>query len=540
MISEIKYALFFLLFLLPAIVGAQVIQDDFEGNGNITAWVGDNCGANPNFSNPFQQTINTSNTVLRYQDTGGQFANIRFQRNEKFDLTYSSVFTLKVYVPSNGLTGNQPNQVSIKLQNGLLNEPWTTQTEIIKSIALDQWQTLTFDFAKDPFHNLDGGSGNPRYRTDFDRVLIQVNGENNNDQVIAYFDDFFYETIIPNDPVFDQLVWSDEFNNDGSIDNVKWFHQTQLPNGYSWFNDEQQHYTNRLDNSFVDNGMLKIVAKKESFADQGFVKDYTSARLNSKFAFQYGKVEVRAKLPIGSGTWPAIWMLGKNINETGAYWKIQGFGTTSWPECGEIDIMEHWGRNQNFIQSAMHTPSSYGDTQNKGGRTIPTVSNDFHIYTLEWSAEKMVFKVDDVIHYIYDPVNKNSQTWPFDAEQYLLLNVAIESVIDPNFTESTLEIDYVRVFQENTVSTISVEENSITKFYPNPVVSELNISLPGMEGAKVGVEIFSTSGSLIKSSNCLVIEETATIRNLNTLVAGVYLAVYQLEGKNYILKFVKE
>jgi len=540
MISEIKYVLLSFLFLLPAIVSAQVVQDDFEGNGNIVAWVGDNCGANPNFSNPFQQTINTSNTVLRYQDTGGQYANIRFQRNEKFDLTYSSVFTLKVYVPSNGLTGNQPNQVSLKLQNGLLNEPWTTQTEIIKSIALDQWQTLTFDFAKDPFHNLDGGSGNPRYRTDFDRVLIQVNGENNNDQVVAYFDDFFYETIIPNDPVFDQLIWSDEFNNDGPIDNVKWFHQTQLPNGYSWFNGELQHYTNRIDNSFVDNGMLKIVAKKESFADQGFVKDYTSARLNSKFAFQYGKIEVRAKLPIGSGTWPAIWMLGKNINENGAYWKNQGFGTTSWPECGEIDIMEHWGRNQNFVQSAMHTPSSYGDTQNKGGRTIPTVSNDFHIYTLEWSAEKMVFKIDDVIHYIYDPVNKNSQNWPFDAEQYLLLNVAIESVIDPNFTESTLEVDYVRIFQENTVSTISVEENSITRFYPNPVVNELNIILPEIEGAIVEVEIFSTSGSRIKSSNCLVIEEVATITNLNTLVAGVYLAVYQVKGKNYILKFVKE
>ena len=230
--------LFLHLFLLivPSIITAQVIQDDFEGNGNIVAWVGDNCGANPNFSNPFQENINTSSTVLRYHDTGGQFANIRFQRNEKFDLTFSSVFTLKVYVPSNELTGDQPNQVSLKLQNGLLNEPWVTQTEIIKPIALDQWQTLTFDFANDSFNNLDGGSGHPRYRIDFDRVLIQVNGENNNDQVVAYFDDFFYETIIPNDPVYNQLVWSDEFTNDGPIDNGLWFHQTQLPNGYSWFN----------------------------------------------------------------------------------------------------------------------------------------------------------------------------------------------------------------------------------------------------------------------------------------------------------------
>jgi len=243
------------------------------------------------------------------------------------------------------------------------------------------------------------------------------------------------------------LVWSDEFESEGAINSEKWFHQTLLPNGYSWYNSELQHYTNQIENSYVEDGLLKIVAIKEDFYDQGQTKQYTSARLNSKFAFQYGKVEVRAKLPTGQGTWPAIWTLGKNIIEPGGYWTSAGFGTTSWPACGEIDIMEHWGSNQNYTQSATHTPSSFGGTINHGGQTIQTASTQLHTYTLVWTAEKLVFSVDDVVHYTYNPPVKDSETWPFDAEQYLLLNIAIAPDIDPNFVESSLEIDYVRVYQ---------------------------------------------------------------------------------------------
>ena len=242
------------------------------------------------------------------------------------------------------------------------------------------------------------------------------------------------------------LVWSDEFESNGAVNSEKWHHQTLLPNGYSWYNSELQHYTNRIENSFIEDGLLKIVAIKENFTDQGHTKQYTSARLNSKFSFTYGKVEVRAKLPYGVGTWPAIWTLGKNIIEPGGYW-TNSFGTTSWPACGEIDIMEHWGDNQNYVQSATHTPSSYGGTINHGGQTIPTASSEMHTYTLVWTAEKLVFSVDDVVHYTYNPPVKDSNTWPFDSEQYLLLNLAIEPDIIPNFTQSAMEIDYVRVYQ---------------------------------------------------------------------------------------------
>jgi beta-glucanase (GH16 family) len=234
-----------------------------------------------------------------------------------------------------------------------------------------------------------------------------------------------------------------------AIDADKWFHQTRLPDGNAWFNGEVQHYTNRLDNSYVSDGTLKIVAKKETFTDQNRTKQYTSARLNSKYAFTYGRIEVRAKLPEGAGTWPAIWMLGKNIDENGGYWQTQGFGTVGWPASGEIDIMEHWGNNQNYVSSAIHSPSSFAGTVNVGGQYIGTVSSQFHVYSLDWDADKMVFSVDGVEHYTYAPNDKNSSTWPFDADQYLLMNFAIEPSIASSFSEDQMEVDYVRVYAPN-------------------------------------------------------------------------------------------
>ena len=183
------------------------------------------------------------------------------------------------------------------------------------------------------------------------------------------------------DVVYNDLVWSDEFDTNGAINSTNWFHQTQLPAGGSWFNGEQQHYTNQITNSFVNAGFLNIVAKKENFTDQGFTKQYTSARLNSKFAFLYGRVDVRAKIPTNQGTWPAIWMLGKNVNEDGGFFDAT-FGTTNWPACGEIDILEHGitpSQPTNYIQSALHTPSSFGNTVNIGGTIASNLGNDFHV-----------------------------------------------------------------------------------------------------------------------------------------------------------------
>lgn len=478
------------LFLCAATLATYAqttVQDDFEGNGTITSWQQDDSVLNSAFSNPVKEGINTSNTVLKYDDIGGQYANVYFDIPEKYDLSENYTFSFKIYIPQNSITGSQNNQVSVKLQNNDMNTPWSSQSEIIKDVSLDQWQTISFNFKDDNFSNYDSSAQNPTDRTDFDRILIQVNGENNTDTVTAYIDDFLYDgTVTANDnsntgPVFNNLVWSDEFDGEAgqivAVDSNKWFHQIQLPAGGGWYNNELQHYTNRIENTFINNGVLSIVAKKENFTDQGHTKSYTSARLNSKYAFTYGKVEVRAKMPFGTGTWPAIWMLGKNITEDGGYWRSE-YGTTSWPACGEIDIMEHWGKNQNFISSAMHTPSSHGGTVNHGGQVIPTASTAFHVYELIWTSERMVFSVDGITHYIYNPETKNDETWPFYEDQYFLLNIAIEAGgAAANFTESAMEIDYIRVFQESTAAVSDVHKLDNVKLMPNPINDELTIQI---------------------------------------------------------------
>lgn len=250
------------------------------------------------------------------------------------------------------------------------------------------------------------------------------------------------------DREFDSLVWSDEFDGEGAINSEKWFHQTKLPRGGNWWGGLIQHYTDEVDNSYVQDGYLNLVAKKQTYDTQGHVKHYTAARLNSKFAFTYGRVEIRAKLPTGKGTWPAIWLLNKNINEDGAYWETQGFGKTRWPKCGEIDILEHWGKNQDYVSSALHNGSSYGhNVENVGGQKIDDVSTKFHDYTFEWTDQEMIFSVDGKEHYRYKPSVKNSDTWPYDSDYYLILNIAIESDIDPEFVESPMVVDYIRVYQ---------------------------------------------------------------------------------------------
>ncbi|MFY9241852.1 MAG: family 16 glycosylhydrolase [Polaribacter sp.] len=519
------------------------VEDDFEGNGTISSWFGDGTSINTNFSNPFKNDSNNSNTVLKYDDGGAQYANLRFDINKKFDLSENYTFSLKIYVPSNSITGSQTNKISFKLQdnsnpNGLA--PWQTQAEIIKTIVLNQWQTITFNYKDDTIIYQNIGT-NATQRTDFNRVLIQVNGEDNNDKVIAYLDDFLYDGTIeesndPEDPVFDNLVWSDEFDGNGEIDKDKWFQQTRpIINGVDWANGEIQHYTDRTDNSYVSNGTLKILAKKEAYTSYAVLKNYTSARLNSKYAFTYGKVEIRAKMPIGVGTFPALWMLGQNITENGGYWAAT-HGTTGWPDCGEIDIIEHWGDNQDFVQSALHNRSSFGGTINKGGRTISNASSTFHIYTLDWNSTKMTFSVDGIVHYVYNPSNKNIQNWPYFAPQYLLFNVAILPNITSSFTESAMEIDYVRVYQQSrnlSVNDESIDTNSIYA-YPNPVID--NLTIKGNIDSNSNLTLYDITGKKIH-----IFKQNSNVKNhdISFLKKGIYFLKIATQNTHKTLKIIK-
>ncbi len=238
------------------------------------------------------------------------------------------------------------------------------------------------------------------------------------------------------DPEFTDLVWQDEFDTDGAPADANWNYDIgRGSNG--WGNNESQYYTNRTENVTVADGILKITARKENFEGA----EYTSARLKTqdKFDFTYGRVDIRAKLAGGGGTWPALWMLGSNIN------------TVGWPRCGEMDIMEYVGNKPGIVQSAIHTPSSSGNTVNVKSTTISNETDDFHVYSVIWSEGQISFLVDDVRFYTYKPAVQDENTWPFDLSQFIIMNVAIGGTlggsIDPDFTESVMEIDYVRVYQ---------------------------------------------------------------------------------------------
>lgn len=231
---------------------------------------------------------------------------------------------------------------------------------------------------------------------------------------------------------YTNLVWSDEFNTDGAPDATKWNYDLgRGDNG--WGNNEKQNYTNAATNVKVQGGNLVITAKKEASGGA----DYSSARLKSdaKFAFTYGKVEVKAKLPSGAGTWPAIWMLGQN------------YASKPWPACGEIDIMEHVGNNQNVILSTLHYPGHSGGNGNTASKTYTNVSTEFHVYKLVWSPTSVKTYVDDdLLHSV-----PNDGSLPFNSDFFLILNVAmggnLGGNIDGAFTQSSMEIDYVRIYQ---------------------------------------------------------------------------------------------
>ena len=241
---------------------------------------------------------------------------------------------------------------------------------------------------------------------------------------------------IPEDPVYNNLIFEDDFKVNGEPDESKWGYDIgRGDNG--WGNAEAQYYTDRSENVVVENDNLKIIAQKENF--QG--ASYTSARLKTqdKFDFTYGRLDVRAKLPKGGGTWPAIWMLGANFPEVG------------WPNCGEIDIMEYVGNEPGSIQSALHNPSSFGDTIYRKSTDITDESDAYHVYSMIWSEEQISFYLDGERFYVYRPENRSSSNWPYDKPQFLILNVAMGGSlggdIDPSFTSSSMEIDYVRIYQ---------------------------------------------------------------------------------------------
>lgn len=254
-------------------------------------------------------------------------------------------------------------------------------------------------------------------------------------------------------------VWCEEFNYTGMPNSQKWSYDV---GGGGWGNNELQYYTEGdSDNAIVENGKLIITAIKEDYLGN----EYTSARLvtRNKADWKYGKIEVYAKLPSGTGTWPAIWMLPTD-------W-IYG----NWPASGEIDIMEFVGYNPGVIYGTIHTDAynhSLG-TQLGGSKVVSDASDEFHLYSIIWERDFIQFYVDGIKYYsvAYNPTTNigidNYAAWPFDQDFHLILNLAVGGNwggaygVDPNIWPQTLEVDYVRVYQKDYITNDSENPTEI-------------------------------------------------------------------------------
>jgi len=255
-----------------------------------------------------------------------------------------------------------------------------------------------------------------------------------------------------------ELVWADEFDYSGKPDSTKW--------GYEFGfirNNEKQYYTDNLKNTRVENGHLIIEAHKEKIANVKFKSEkykekrhlhyipkidtaqYTAASLSTRnlAEWTYGKIEVKARLPLGVGQWPAIWMLSESWKELG------------WPKCGEIDIMEHVGFEKDSIFGTIHTQAyNHMKGTQKGKKAfIDSPYNEFHIFSIEWTPEKIDFLLDGKVYNHVENEHKTIDEWPFDQKFHLKLNIAIggglgeRKGIDNSVFPQQMVIDYVRVYQ---------------------------------------------------------------------------------------------
>lgn len=231
-----------------------------------------------------------------------------------------------------------------------------------------------------------------------------------------------------------KLVWEENFNKK-EINEAFWNFELGdgCPDLCGFGNNERQIYTKT--NHEIKDGNLIIEARKEG-------NKYTSTKITTKGKkeFKYGRIEARAKLPVGHGLWPAFWMLGANIDEV------------KWPKTGEIDILEYIGRDPHMVYTTLHTQDSHGNTINTKRTPFPNIEEGYHVYAIEWTKDKIDFFVDTTLVYTFNPEVKNEDTWPFDKPFYIIVNLAIGGNfggpdVDDKVLPQKYYVDYVRVYQ---------------------------------------------------------------------------------------------
>ena len=250
------------------------------------------------------------------------------------------------------------------------------------------------------------------------------------------------EPIPPEPPEGMELVWSDEFDGD-AIDRSNWTYDI---GGWGWGNGEAQFYTDRPENARTQNGLLVIELRQEKFEDSY----YTSARLKSRGLqeFQYGRMEARIKVPKGSGTWPAFWMLGANFEQDAVD------EANRWPIVGEIDIMEYVGREPDLVIGTVHGPGYAGaGGKSQWNRQEFEIGDDFHTFAIDWDAEGIRWLFDGEMYFELGPENLVDREWVFDKPFFFILNLALGGTLGGNIAldlEFPIQyyVDYVRVYQQ--------------------------------------------------------------------------------------------
>lgn len=468
----LKSLTFLCLFLFLGVRAyAQNVKVDFETS---TTWFGFDGGAFSTITNPYQNPLNQSNKVGRLiKGAGKSWAGAYYDALEHMDFITNNTFSLKVYANKNNA------KLLLKVENkanGSIN--YSIEKTLTKS---NEWEILVFDFSQIPSNAYD------RITLIFDNGIVGNGGLN----FTYYIDDLtLYREGDPlpecpsnhtgNSPSTSQyeLVWADEFDQDGALCHKNWTYELGT-GSQGWGNFEAQSYTNNLENVYVQNGTLNIIAIKKGNA-------YTSGRIKTQqlFSMMYGKIEVRAKLPATAGTWPAIWLLGENNPEVG------------WPASGEIDIVEQFQDKSINISTAhwQHDGShaSYGLEAN-----IPNPTG-FNTYSLEWTSNKLLTRINNT--WSWEMTINNIAA--FHNNFFIIMNLALggnkgAGTIDPTFSQDALEIDYIRVYKNNqgsfTLSNkeflpkqISVIPNRMGWLISSPNNPINRINLYNLNGQRVG------------------------------------------------------
>jgi beta-glucanase (GH16 family) len=406
------------------------------------------------FSADFSYTFKDDNHVIFTNESEGEYYSLSWDfGNGDTETTTSKNQAFEIYYPEAG-----DYDVSLKVLDFVGNNKTVSKTitisntDLVVSFTIDiNPETPNYVTLKNTTQgNYDSFSWIYRDKEIFDEeetlAYFPFSGNYEIELKVIKNDNSFSHkenvTISQNDPAYNEkfkLVWSDEFN-DPEINSDNWTFETGAS---GWGNQELQNYTSGQNAEIID-GKLVITARKVDENKQA--GSYTSARMitENKQEFQYGRIEVRAKLPSGTGTWPAIWMLGSNFREVG------------WPECGEMDIMEYVGYSPNIIHSTVHTPSGYAGEGDGSSKVLETCEEEFHIYGLLWTENELVFYTDspENVTHTYSPSTKTEENWPFDQPAFFILNIAIGGTwgglqgIDNDIFPQSMEVDYVRVYQE--------------------------------------------------------------------------------------------